>query len=129
MLLTVLVLGGSILAATTIGGFLILNQTRATTNSAHSAQAVFAADAGVGWAEFDHFCGYANPPKCVQSGEQPKPVFSAGIDAIATTTCYDNNGNTTLCSDTSTALTAIAKGQSLNSVRAFFLEFTTSTVP
>jgi hypothetical protein len=131
MLLTILALGGAILGATTIGGLLILNQIRATTDAAHSAQAVAAADAGIGWAEFDYYCNFSSPPKCVQPGEQPKPVFSPSADASVTVTCYDNSNNVVLCSETSTAVSAIAKGKSLNSIRAFFLDLTSasSTLP
>ena len=130
MLLTVLALGGAILGATSIAGILTLYQIRASTDSAHSAQAVFAADAGIGWAEFDRYCGYAST--CVvPGGEQPKPVFSPASDASVTVTCYDGNNNEIPCSTTSTASTAIAKGQSLTSARAFLLDLgnATSTLP
>lgn len=130
MFLTILAIGGAILGATTIGGILILNQTRATTDIMHSAQAIFAADTGIGWAEFDYFCGSAVPTNCVQAGEQPKPTFSSGINATFSAICYDASNNPLPnCSDTSTVATVISKGQSLNSIRAFFLEFTTSTIP
>lgn len=47
MLLTILVLSGTILGATTIAGFLTLYQIRQSTDIINSAKAIFAADAGL----------------------------------------------------------------------------------
>jgi len=49
MLLTVLVLGASILAASTIAGYLTLLKIRTSSDIANSAKAIFAADSGVEW--------------------------------------------------------------------------------
>ena len=49
MLLTVLIVSGTILGATTIAGILTLNQIRQSTNVINSLQAVFAADTGLEW--------------------------------------------------------------------------------
>lgn len=126
MLLTVLALGGAILGATTIAGVLMLYQIRSTTDAAHSAQAIFAADAGIGWAEYDRYCGYAGT--CVNpGGEQPMPVFAASSDASVTVSCYDPNNSVVACGTTSTPTSAIAKGQSLTSVRAFLLDLGNAT--
>lgn len=46
MLITTLVLSGTILAASTIAGLLMLYQIRQAGNSAESAKAIFAADSG-----------------------------------------------------------------------------------
>ncbi len=132
MLLTVLALGGAILGATSIAGLLMLYQIRATTDTAHSAQAVFAADAGTEWAEYVYFCYLAAPP-CADPASTPYPSFNTPLGATATTTCYDEYGSTTFCYATTsgmaygTATAAIAKGASLNSVRAFYLNITTAT--
>ena len=50
MIIAILSLGGAILGATTLAGFLLLYNIRATTNSVNSAKAIFAADAGLNWA-------------------------------------------------------------------------------
>lgn len=47
MLVTVLILSGTILGATAIAGLLMLYQIRQTTNVADSAKAIFAADSGL----------------------------------------------------------------------------------
>lgn len=55
MLLSVLVISGTILGATTIAGLLMLYQIRQATNISLSTQAYFAADAGVEWELFKLF--------------------------------------------------------------------------
>ena len=55
MLLTVLVVSGTILGATTIAGMLTLNQLRQANNISLSTQALFAADAGIEWELFKFF--------------------------------------------------------------------------
>ena len=127
MLLTVLSIGGIILGATTIAGLLTVYQIRASTDAAHSAQAIFAADTGIGWAEFDYYCNIANPSTCVQAGDQPLPVFSVA-NASATIVCTDASSSITLCSDTSTAINAFSKGWSIDAVRAFELNLPTAQV-
>jgi hypothetical protein len=47
MLLTIMVLSGTILGATTIAGFLTLYQIRQSTDIINSTKAIFAADAGL----------------------------------------------------------------------------------
>ncbi len=124
MILTVLAIGGAIMGATAIAGLLMLYQINATTDVAHSSQAILAADSGVNWALFDQFCNVtttASPiSRCPGGGEQPLFTFADG--ATTTITCYDAAGTTTLCSTTS-SLTAISIGSSLTSKRAFSLDF------
>ena len=55
MILTVLIVSGTILGATTIAGILMLNQIRQATNVEHSLQAIFAADAGLEWELYNNF--------------------------------------------------------------------------
>jgi hypothetical protein len=55
MILAVMSLGGAILGATTIAGFLMVYQVRQTTDLANSAKAIFAADAGVECALYNQF--------------------------------------------------------------------------
>ncbi len=53
MLLSIVLLGGIILSATAIGGILIIFQIRGANDAVHSAQAIFAADAGIEWGTYD----------------------------------------------------------------------------
>ena len=57
MILVSLALGGALLGATVIAGMLTANQIKQTTNSADSAQAIFAADAGAECALYFLFNG------------------------------------------------------------------------
>lgn len=135
MLLAVLSLGGAIMGATAIAGLLMLYQIRATTDSENSAKAIFAADSGVEWALFDYYCdttSTANPTsRCMgATREQAMPALSNG--AAIQVDCYDNTGvATTTCSNTSTVATAVSRGSSLDSRRAFtlFVTSVTSTLP
>lgn len=60
MLLTVLIVSGTILGATTIAGLLMLYQIRQSTNAALSLQALFAADSGL---ECQLYKSFVDPDK------------------------------------------------------------------
>jgi len=49
MLLTVIILGASMLAASTIAGYLMLLKIRQASDITNSAKAIFAADTGIEW--------------------------------------------------------------------------------
>lgn len=118
MLLTVLSIGGTILGASTIAGLLMVYQIRSATDFTNSAKAIFAADTGIEWAQYNYF----NP---TSSAELSLPLFSNGSSVLVT--CYDVNdivlsscgaiGGAT----TSNASYAIAQGTTPNTKRAFYL--------
>lgn len=54
MLLSALLIGGSILAATSVAGYLMLLQIRQSTNIASSSKAITAASSGVDWALYQN---------------------------------------------------------------------------
>ena len=134
MLIAVLSLGGAILGATTVAGLLTLYQIRATTDTANSAKAIFAADAGVEWALFSHYCGDASPQRCgsaqVASGtaDYQLPSFADGQVSMQANcySTYDTSGATTTCSNASTTA-AISSGIANGSERAFFISLSNST--
>ena len=66
MLLTVLIVSGTILGATTIAGLLMLYQLRQVTNFGYSVQAFFAADSGLEWKLYQ-----------LKDPDRPAPVMSA----------------------------------------------------
>lgn len=120
MLIAVLALGAAILGATTVAGLLTLYQIRATTDTANSAKAIFAADAGTEWALFNYGCGM-NPAQC-PNGPIAPPTFT-GSGASAIVSCYDNSGATgdaIPCNNTNTVV-AISSGIANGSERAFFI--------
>lgn len=128
LLLATIALGGVILGATAVAGVLTLYRLRAVTDIEHSAQAVFAADAGMGWSDYVHWVYQCPPPGPPCSGP-PLPAFS---DATVTVLCYGPGGSGGIgsaadCTATSTVSSTIAEGESWSSVRAFSETFPTST--
>lgn len=82
MLLTVVVLGGVILGATTIAGLLMIYQVRQSTNVTDSTKAIFAADAGV---ELSLYNRFKNPNYTILSILDNKATFAiipTGLNAI-----------------------------------------------
>ena len=114
MLIAVLALGGAVLTATTIAGFLMSYQIRETTDFTNSAKSIFAADAGTEWALYSHFVNSSTPMTAFENG------------ASATVTCYDELSTEVACGDPSAA-TAISKGFSVTTARAFLLTFSGAT--
>lgn len=68
MLITVLILSGTMLAATTVAGLLMTYQIRQATNITDSTKAIFAADAGIEWALYRSF----------KNANYPMPTFGNG---------------------------------------------------
>jgi hypothetical protein len=114
MLLAVLALGGAVLSATTIAGFLMAYQIRETTDFENSAKAIFAADAGTEWALYAHFVDASSMMTALSNG------------ATTTVVCYDANDAEVSCGD-ALAVKAISKGFAITSARAFQLTFGNAT--
>ena len=70
MLLTVMLLSGTVLGATSIAGLLTIYQLRQSSNAADSMRALYAADTGIEW-EF-----YKNN----KDKDYPKPTMSNGTE-------------------------------------------------
>ena len=131
MLIAVLSLGGAILGATTVAGLLTLYQIRATTDTGNSAKAIFAADTGVEWALFNHYCTTDTPNRCPGygngNGDYPQPTFANQADmTVGCYASYDTSGATTTCTSAST-VAAISSGIANGSERAFFIGISGST--
>lgn len=106
MLLTVLVLSGTILGATTIAGLLTLYQIRQSTDFINSAKAVYAADSGMEWRLYKFFKSDNQICRdCPDGGACPAPVMtninspadpirvSCGtVPGVATTTTIKSTG-------------------------------------
>lgn len=70
MLLTVLLIGGSVLGASTIAGYLMLLRINAATDIKNSAKAIFAADAGLDYELYRQFISAtATAPVFINSAE------------------------------------------------------------
>ncbi|MFA5083937.1 MAG: hypothetical protein WC475_00925 [Candidatus Paceibacterota bacterium] len=63
MLMTVLVIGGLLLGASSIAGLLMVYQIRQSSDVVNSTKAIFAADTGIEWELYRLFAnpGYAKP--------------------------------------------------------------------
>ena len=68
MLITVLVLSGIMIAASTIAGYLMLLKIRQSSEMTSSARAIFAADAGIEWDLY----------RRVKDANYPPPIFNNG---------------------------------------------------
>lgn len=68
MLLTVLVMGGSLIAASTIAGYLMLLKIRQSSDITNSTKAIFAADTGIEWDLY----------RRLKNANYPKPQLSNG---------------------------------------------------
>jgi hypothetical protein len=110
MLLAALALGGTILGATTIAGFLTAYQIRQATDFANSAKAVFAADAGTEWALYDFYV------------DSSTPMVSLGNGTTVSVACSDASGDETSCGDPNTAQ-AVSRGFAGDVARAFQVTF------
>ncbi len=75
MLLTVLIVSGTVLGATTVAGLLMRYQIRQATNFGQSLQALFAADTGLEWELYKKFA------ETDEGKNYPKPSFSAESQA------------------------------------------------
>lgn len=130
MLIAVLSLGSAILGATTVAGLLTLYQLRAVNDAENSAKAIFAADSGVEWTLFDYYCGMAG--RCGSGApnvDSDLPKFTNAV--TVSVRCMDVNGDTSVCSDVSSTVTAVSVGTSGSSHRAFAVQLVgaTSTDP
>ncbi len=122
MLVTVLALSGTLLSATAIAGYLMLNQIRQTTDVVNSTKAVFAADSGLEWRLFKFF--KADDQKCLECPDGAQcPAPELGNGATYQATCVSQiAGNTE-------TVNIQSKGVSLRNARAFELSFTRELPP
>lgn len=111
MLLSVLTLGSVMLGVTAISSFLVIYQIRMTSDIVDSTKAIFAADAGIDWANYQ----FSNPT----STNLQAPVFTNG--ASFTTQCYGVASNLISCQQNTSVMTIRALGQSGMSYRSFEL--------
>ncbi len=107
VLLAIFVIGGTMLGATTIAGFLTIIQLQQAGDVANSAKAIFAAEAGVNCALYN-FNHSSTVPQCGNGISNGISIFSLSNRTSATFTCYQddsftpasvvecNNGSSTL---------------------------------
>jgi hypothetical protein len=111
MLLTVLMIGGTMLAATTITGLILTYQIRQSTDFADSAKAIFAADTGIEWGLYELYNA---------SSSRPEPTLSNG--AVFSFGCFDGYNNPVQCGAPSAEIMK-SIGSAGNVQRAFSQSF------
>ncbi len=117
MLITVLVLSGTLLGATAIAGLLMLYQIRQTSDVINSTKAIFAADAGMEWRLYKFFKADGQTCKdCPNGAACPQPAFSNS--ASFQSTCSEQLSSTTQ------SVTLRSNGNAFKNNRAFELSFT-----
>jgi len=111
MLLSVVLLSTAILGTTALVGILMIYETRYAGDVVSSAQAIFAADAGIECASYKHFKD--STQFCGDSAATPPSVVTLG------------NGATYRTEFITVGLATVVQsvGQSRNVARAFALEF------
>ncbi|MDP3947140.1 MAG: hypothetical protein Q8Q41_00415 [bacterium] len=113
MLLSMLIMGGILLGASTLAGLLMLYQIRAASNAGQSAQAIFAADTGIEWELY----------KALKDPGYPKPMMSNGTSF---TTSYIPATSTPPDSE---SVRSIGTGGRTSRAFEIFFEGATSTLP
>jgi hypothetical protein len=110
MMITVVVLGSTLLSASVIAGLLLVLQIRQGGNLAASARAFYAADGGIEWGLYQFTKG----------GTLTAPVFTNG--AQSSVTCRDDTGGAIDCTSSSTR-TIRSVGSSGSASRALEASF------
>lgn len=117
MILAVLALGGTVLAATTVAGFLMVYQIRQSTDLAHSAEAIFAADAGAECILYNHFA-----TSSLAGGISCPGAQTLANGATFTSECFDDSYASWSCASP-TSTQALSHGLSLDDRRSFIMFF------
>ncbi|MCX6703019.1 MAG: hypothetical protein NTW60_04125 [Candidatus Wolfebacteria bacterium] len=92
LLMTVLVLGGVMVAASTIAGYLMLLRIRQSTDSASSAVAIAAADAGIEWDLYQRTKDSARPELDRYYPNSPSLTNGANLEVYSSPTSTKSIG-------------------------------------
>jgi len=87
MLVMVLVLGATMLGASVIAGYITVQELRTAGDITHSAQAIYAADSGMGWELYKTFVG---------DNGLSYPTFSNGATVSTTEETAEDYSSVTL---------------------------------
>lgn len=90
MILTTLSLGGSILGATTIAGFLMVYQFRQASDLSASTRSIYAADAGIEWGLYKFFVSNTSLPSFTNGASVTVTCLNANFNPAQPVDCSDN---------------------------------------
>ncbi len=79
MLLVVIILSGTILAATAIAGLLTLQGLRQAANAGESVRALYAADTGIEWGLYRNFKNASSTKPVLSNGAEFEVVAGVGV--------------------------------------------------
>ena len=138
LLLTVLVIAGVILMVSTLSGLIMSYSLRQVTNAQASAQAIFAADAGIECILYYHFCNTTQPDgSCVPVNCSSVPItgpWTLSCGGSSPATYYNSNAFYSdkmqcIASDpTNGSQTWVSIGQDVASTTARSLRITLSQI-
>ncbi|MDD5547311.1 MAG: hypothetical protein PHN74_00160 [Candidatus Pacebacteria bacterium] len=111
MLLTVLIMTGTVIGATAIAGYLMLSQVRQATDVVNSSKAIFAADTGMEWAFYNFF--QLDNQVCPGGAKDYLSERENGTDIMENGSSF-----TASCSSTSELTTLKSIGDSYDTYRA-----------
>lgn len=115
MLLTILMLGGAILGASTIAGYLMILKIKASSDITNSTKAIFAAETGIEWELYK--CFQCNPDVVCDSG-------CTALDFQKPSMSNDSQVISSVVRDGAGAPKSIKSiGESAGAYRAFEIEF------
>lgn len=123
IILTILIIGGTLLSASSLAGLLMLYQIRQATDLGNSGKAIMAADSGVEWAMYERFnpgqSGFFKKEKDQSGNEVWKASLSNGSEAEVK--CF-KDAETKPCDDPDVNIIR-SWGSANNTTRSFRLSF------
>jgi hypothetical protein len=119
IILTILILGGTLLATASIAALLLVYQIRQSTDFQNSGKAIFAADSGVEWTLYNHFNPGASQLFKSDNNKTWKATLNNG--ALATVTCFQDAQQKN-CTDPGVNIIR-SVGTSNETSRAFRIDF------
>jgi hypothetical protein len=119
IILTILILGGTLLGTASIAALLLVYQIRQSTDFENSGKAIFAADTGIEWALYNH----SNPGRSQLFKSDDNKTWKAtlGNGAIATVTCFQDSAQINCGNKDENTIRSV--GTSNETSRAFRLNF------
>lgn len=119
IILTILILGGTLLSTASIAALLMLYQIRQSTDFGNSGKAIFAADSGIEWALYNHFKPGGSNLYTLGENQSMEATFSNG--ATGRVTCFKDDTRV-FCDDEGINVIR-SVGSSGEASRAFRLSF------
>lgn len=119
IILTILILGGTLLSTASVAALLLVYQIRQSTDFGNSGKAIFAADSGIEWALYNHFKPDSSRLFVKGSGNVWQADFENG--ATGRVTCFQDSAQLDCANPNVNVIRSV--GTSNETSRAFRLSF------